>query len=155
MQGSSAISRRAWGIQEQHFSDWAACIWISAGARIWGTLLSRESNSPCKSHPSSAFLELSLLLVTSFHWPLRALYFLEFFSFFLFPPLSGLWALFFPPISVPLSFNASSCLSPSCFYWHMDLLGWLPRSRFWSPDNTGSAILTGSKRQARGRRMLI
>lgn len=96
MQGSSAISRRAWGIQEQHFSDWAACIWISAGARIWGTLLSRESNSPCKSHPSSAFLELSLLLVTSFHWPLRAVYFLEFFSFFLFPPLSGLWALFSP-----------------------------------------------------------
>lgn len=34
MEGSSAISKRAWGILEKHFRDWAARICVSAGAKI-------------------------------------------------------------------------------------------------------------------------
>lgn len=132
---SSSISRRAWGIHEQRFSDWAACIWISAGAKIWGALLTRK-------------IELVSLYISSFRgvfvpfstphdlFPLSS-----FTQCCAFPRISFILSLFSPvsvpfPTSVFLHLSVSSSLSLLCFYWHMDLLNLLPKSCFWPPDNT-------------------
>lgn len=132
---SSAISRRAWRIHEQRFSDWAACIWISAGVKIWGALLTRKIEL-VSSYISSfwgVFVPFStprdLFPLASF----SAVHFLEFLSFSPSFPQSQFLSL---PLFSSIYLFVSSCLSLLCFYWHMDQLSLLPKSCFGPPDNT-------------------
>lgn len=74
-EGSSAISKRAWGILEKHFRDWAARICVSAGGQRFEALTPARKNSIflfCASHPAWApvsFFSSSCLIPTGFLLP--------------------------------------------------------------------------------------
>ena len=147
MWGSSAISRRAWGIQEQPFSDWAACIWISAGAKIWGILLTRKIEFVSLS--VACFLGASV----DFSAPHDLLSLASFIQGCAFPRMAFMLSLVPPQsqflyVSVPLHLSVSSFPSLLCFSWHMHLLNLLPKSGFWPPDNTRCCCHPDRQQQA-------
>lgn len=150
MWGSSAISRRAWGIQEQPFSDWAACIWISAGAKIWGILLTRKIEFVSLSVAS--FLGVSV----DFSAPHDLFSLASFLQGCAFPRMAFMLSLF------PPSLSSCMCLFPSIFLLVASRLSYVspdicicstcyPRAAFGLLTTQGAAaILTGSNRQGRG-----
>ena len=144
MWGSSAISRRAWGIQEQPFSDWAACIWISAGEKIWGALLTRKIEFVSLSVAS--FLGVSVVFSAP-HDLLSLASFLQgcafpgtAFMLSLFPPSQFLYVSLFPSIFLLVASRLSyvspdMCVCSTCY----------PRAAFGLlTTQDAAAILTGS-----------